>query len=146
MKEVERKFIPKYIPNKLIKNNIISQGYLFHSDNQYLRIRIIDNMLALLCYKHINSGIYRDEYEYTIPLSDGLELMNACALRVNKTRYLIEENELFKAELDVYLNNIITIDIEYKTDQINYIPDYCGQEVTTNKDWSTLAIAKKLQN
>lgn len=144
MKEIERKFIPKYLPSNLLKYNIINQGYLFHSDNQYLRIRIIDNSTAFLCYKNAKSGLYRDEYEYLIPLSDGMELMASCPLKVYKTRYLIEDNSLFKSELDVYINNIITIDVEYKTNQINIIPDYCGIEITTDKQWSTLAIAKKL--
>jgi adenylate cyclase len=78
-KEIERKFLVfggAALFEKL-QGQAIVQGYL-HDKGMTSRIRIVDNQEALLTLKGPRRGLSRDEFEYAIPLTDGLELLAYC--------------------------------------------------------------------
>jgi hypothetical protein len=54
---------------------------------------------------------------------------------------IIDDKEAYVA-YKVKIDKTTKSEYEYEIDLIN-IPDYCGEEITGNKDWSNLNIAKK---
>ena len=55
---------------------------------------------------------------------------------------LFYASKIIKVDIDVYPDGRTSAEIEYEIEIIN-IPDYCGEEITGNKEWSNLNIAKK---
>ena len=76
-----------------------------------------------------------------------IQILNSILKSINtfnlleKTRYktTFEGN---KVDIDVYPDGRTSAEIEYEIGIVN-IPDYCGEEITGNKEWSNLNIAKK---
>ena len=68
-------------------------------------------------------------------------MQSSTDIKLEKTRYktTFEGN---KVDIDVYPDGRTSAEIEYEIEIIN-IPDYCGEEITGNKEWSNLNIAKK---
>lgn len=147
MKEFERKYKLKYIPLITSEPNNIKQGYLFYNDTQYLRVRLsYDSNLAFMCYKENHLTSTRDEYEAQISIEDGIQLFNSAPLKLYKTRFHMESNHEYKIDIDLYANDIGTVDIECKEEFPNDFipPDYCGEEITDDPYWTTYAIAQRL--
>ena len=72
-KEIERKFLVLDQSYKQLAEGILyQQGYL--SFRPSVRIRIIGQK-ALLTIKGATTGISRSEFEYEIPLQDGLNML-----------------------------------------------------------------------
>ena len=65
----------------------------------------------------------------------------ATNVKLEKTRYktTFEGN---KVDIDIYPDGRSSAEIEYEIELVN-LPDYCGEEITGNKEWSNLSIAKK---
>ncbi len=74
-------------------------------------------------------------------IQDANHLYQSTDIKLEKTRYktTFEGN---KVDIDVYPDGRTSAEIEYEIEVIN-IPDYCGEEITGNKEWSNLNIAKK---
>ena len=100
MKEQERKYLLKYLPDGLTKQRI-TQGYLMLEGNKNLRIRIVDDSICYLTYKIFHSDEIRTEYEYQIPLNDGIEMLKSTNIKVSKTRYKTTHNDL-NVDIDIY--------------------------------------------
>ena len=139
MIEKERKFILKELPTDLTPSNI-QQGYLMFEGNKHLRVRVIDNVKAFLTFKIILDSTVRVEYEYEIPLADGIEMLNSTDIKLSKTRYKTEF-EGNQVDIDIFENGLAVVEIEY-VDELNNIPDYCGIEVTEDNRFSNINIAK----
>jgi len=140
MLEKERKFILKELPKEGAVDCIkhIKQAYLFLDGPNHLRVRI-QNDEAFLTYKSIVSDFIKKEYEYQIPMSDALELYEMTKIRVEKVRY----STTFKGnvvDMDVYKDGRMVVEIEYE-DELDELPDYCGEEVTGKREWSNIQMA-----
>lgn len=143
MIERERKFKIKYLPDNM-KGQDIVQGYLMFDGRKHLRCRIIDNEYAYLTYKDIIDDETRKEFEYPIPLVDALELMSSCNFKLRKKRYTIMYNQDVFVSFDFVYEpmEISFVEVEFK-DELTEIPPFCGEEITTVKDYTNIEIAKK---
>lgn len=140
MLEKERKFILKELPKEGAVDCIkhIKQAYLFLDGPNHLRVRI-QNDEAFLTYKSIVSDFIKKEYEYQIPMSDALELYEMTKIRVEKVRYSTTFNGNV-VDMDVYKDGRMVVEIEYE-DELDELPDYCGEEVTGKREWSNIQMA-----
>lgn len=132
-KEIERKFLVKDSCFKQMAKGILyRQGYL--SSKPTVRIRIIGTK-ALLTIKGASTGITRSEYEYEIPLQDGLEMLQKLCKKpiIEKYRYMLECDG-FTWEIDEFLNEnegLIVAEIELAHEnQVFTKPSFIGEEVS----------------
>lgn len=143
-KEIERKFlIEDSIPWEMGQQKLIKQGYILVEEDKHLRIRIMDNK-AILGLKY-HESVERDEYEYEIPLLDGLEILHKCTLRLEKIRNKVSPiDNSFIVDIDTYPNGLIVAEVEFKTkeDADNFIPiDWFGKEITGVWEYSNINLA-----
>lgn len=111
----------------------IIQGYLNRDPERTVRIRI-RNDSAFLTVKGKTEGCVREEYEYEIPLEDGLSMLKLCEGKIlDKTRYIVPF-EGFNWEVDEYhgdLEGLIVTEVEIPTaDTYVPLPPFAGEEVT----------------
>lgn len=134
--EIERKFLVDISKLPPLTNGIkISQGYLLaHSPS--IRIRIAGNKAFLTIKGKPTNNISRSEFEYEIPLSDGLELLKECKeLIISKTRYeIMYENHLW--ELDIFEEEnkgLIVAEIELSSEDESFtLPSWVTMEVSND--------------
>ena len=141
MKEQERKFLLRYLPENLKKAQSIKQSYLLMDGKSHLRVRIIDNQIGFLTYKSALSNTIKNEFEYEIPLKDAAELFNLSLYKLEKQRYktTFQGNTV---DIDIYPNGIQIVEIEFE-DELTELPDYCGDDVSDDPRFSNIEIAKK---
>ncbi len=133
--EIERKFL---IKNSDWKNNVsssreIRQGYLNLVPERNVRVRISGSS-AVLTIKGITIGITRKEFEYEIPYSEGLDLLELCeGSIIEKTRHIFQM-ESHTWEIDEFRGDnegLIVAEIELSNeDEVFAIPDWLGDEVS----------------
>ncbi len=138
--EIERKFlvdISKLPP--LPKGKKITQGYLLaHSPS--IRVRIAGDKAFLTIKGKPQNHISRSEFEYEIPLDDGVELLKECKeLIISKTRYEIEyHGHLW--EIDVFENEnegLVVAEIELENEDEEFIlPPWVTAEVSKDKRYT----------
>ncbi|MDB5131413.1 MAG: hypothetical protein JWR02_1162 [Mucilaginibacter sp.] len=96
--EIERKFLVDHAKWNRVqkpKGTPYRQGYLLNDGLRTIRVRVTDKK-GYITLKGATSGISRKEFEYDIPLADGIELLDAFARsQVEKIRYRIR----FKGKL-----------------------------------------------
>lgn len=134
-KEIERTFLvddDSYKDMAVITVHIL-QGYLNRDPERTVRVRIL-NDTAFLTVKGKTNGCERDEFEYEVPLEDGLQMMNLCEGKIlNKTRYIVPY-ENFTWEVDEYhgeLEGLVVTEVEMKkADDPITLPPFAGKEVT----------------
>ncbi len=134
--EIERKFLPK--PDfelsdiSFFKVQEIKQAYLSTDKNLTIRVRLKDAK-AFITIKGINKGWKRSEYEYEIPYSEGIELMEMSSLRIEKKRYLYLENSKIW-EIDIFEGNLaglVLVEVEMESENEDVlIPSWVGKEVS----------------
>ena len=111
----------------------ILQGYLNRDPERTVRVRI-RNDSAFLTVKGKTIGCERDEFEYEIPLEDGLQMLKLCSGKIlDKTRYIVPY-EGYVWEVDEYhgdLEGLIVTEVELKSasDEVT-LPPFAGREVT----------------
>lgn len=145
--EIERKFlVDEKQWNLLAKPAGLSlkQGYLVNQANKVIRVRIAGEQ-AYLTIKGAVQGITRNEYEYEIPVKDGIELLDNFAVScVEKIRYCINfADKLW--EIDVFLgdNNgliVAEIELEHEDEQFE-LPRWVGGEVTGEEKYYNSALS-----
>jgi adenylate cyclase len=145
-KEIEKKFlIEQAIPWDLGERKLIKQGYVLLEKNKQLRVRVIDHQ-SFICLKY-TKGDVRDEYEYEIPLLDGLEILGKCKFKLEKVRNIISpHNHQYVIDIDTYPNGLVVAEVEFKTkeDFDNFKPlDWFGKEITGVKEYSNITLAKQ---
>lgn len=111
----------------------ILQGYLNRDPERTVRIRI-RNDSAFLTVKGKTVGCVREEFEYEIPLEDGLQMLKLCEGRIlDKTRYIVPYKG-FNWEVDEYhgdLAGLIVTEVEMpRADAEIELPPFAGREVT----------------
>ena len=105
--EIERKYLPKYLPENLeqYKSKKIAQGYL--CTNPVVRIRRSNDDYYLtykgggmMAREEYNLPLTKDAYDHLLPKIDGL--------LIEKTRYLIPLEDGYTAELDIFEGALAT--------------------------------------
>src|ERR1700712_669371 len=90
--EIERKFLvdrKKWDELQKPVGTHYRQGYLLDDDKRTIRIRVTDKQ-GFITLKGTTTGISRKEFEYKIPVEDGVEMLDAFSeSEVEKVRYRI---------------------------------------------------------
>ena len=144
MKELERKFLIKQLPEGLEWIDI-QQGYLMQNpSSRQLRVRIQTDgngvRAAHIAFKVNAKSGGRDEYEYPVPIGDAEELIQHSELVLQKRRASLSF-EGFHIDIDSYPDGMQVAEIEYSEGQTVLIPEWFGEEVTGQIRYSNIAIA-----
>ena len=155
--EIERKFLvtttdgwlwpdPNENESKLLGKHI-SQGYLSLDPNKTVRVRTIGNK-AFITVKGLTEGCTRPEFEYEIPYSDALQLLEMCGRAViHKTRYTVTHLG-WKWEIDWFLDELAGLrlaEIELESEDVVFPrPPWIGLEVTHNPKFQNSSLAASL--
>ncbi|MDE7370103.1 MAG: CYTH domain-containing protein [Muribaculaceae bacterium] len=140
-KEIERKFLVKdqSFMSMAVSVDRIEQGYISLRPGGTVRVRI-KNDRAFITVKGLNNGAVRDEWEYEIPYSDALEMINRVTegTVIKKCRYNVDY-EGHKWEIDVFegvYQGLILAEVELESaDAPIEIPPFIGDEVTGNPQY-----------
>jgi adenylate cyclase len=142
MNEIERKFlvIPEILWKEISQSGgeIIFQGYLNKDKNRTVRVRTYGAQ-AFITIKGLTEGITRPEYEYEIPCSDAVDMLQMCdGFIVSKTRHRIDyDGHIW--EIDVFHGEnegLIVAEIELKSEDEALIkPPWLGKEVSDDKKY-----------
>ena len=144
-KEIERKFLIdtekwgwKGTPVTMI------QAYLAVLPDKVVRVRIAGDY-AFLTIKGNRHGISRDEFEYSIPLNDALELLKICEYNpVEKTRYTFDFAGK-KWEIDVFHgknSGLIVAEVELQSASEEIIlPGWIMKEVSDEEKYYNFNLA-----
>ena len=147
-REIERKFLIKSSEwANLDKPGAkhLRQGYLVSDPNKTIRVRTTDDK-AWITIKGISFGASRLEYEYEIPLGEGLELLdNFAEAELEKIRYEIHHQDKLW-EVDVFLgdnNGLIVAEIELDSEDEKFeLPEWVAEEVTQEKKYYNSNLTK----
>ena len=145
--EIERRFLVKGDKWKDLAQNpqYLRQGYLATSIEYWtVRIRIIEENKAWITLKSPAEDISMHEFEYSIPLDDAESIWNLVQYKITKTRYKLN---LKYGEwiIDCFHNHnsplvIAEVELASSNEKIQ-IPNWCYQEITSNKKLSNAALA-----
>jgi len=134
--EIERKFLvdhEKWRRVKKGKGTHYRQGYLINDEKRTFRVRVTDKH-GYITLKGSTSGISRKEYEYKIPVEDGIELLDAFAeSEVRKTRYKVKfagnlwEVDEFSGDNEGLI--MAEIELEHEDEEFEK-PDWLVREVS----------------
>jgi len=146
-KEIEHKFLvaaPAW-REAVSDRHAIRQGYLCNDERASLRVRIVDGERAYLTIKS-GRGVTRDEWEYSIPLEDGEELMEKCAGRlIEKTRHLVRRHDV-TFEVDVFEGaneGLVLAEVELTREgQPFERPDWLGEDVTGDGRYTNASLSQ----
>jgi adenylate cyclase len=147
--EIERKFLVDHEKwNSLAKpkGNVYKQGYILSEEKRTVRIRVTPDA-AYITLKSASAGISRSEYEYTIPLTEGNEILeNFATSAVEKTRYNINyEGHLW--EIDVFAGDnkgLIVAEIELESENEPFEkPEWVGAEVSHDNRYTNASLSVK---
>lgn len=145
--EIEKKYIPKYIPDNIdsCEKHHIEQGYL--STNPVVRVRKSDEEYYLtykgggmMAREEYNLPLSKESYEHLIAKADG----NI----ISKTRYLFPLDSGLTAELDIFEGvflGLFLIEVEFSSieEAENFIPpEWFGEEVTYDKKYHNSYLSK----
>ena len=134
--EIERKFLVNHEKWRELRKPAgthYRQGYLVNDAQRTIRIRVTDKQ-GFITIKGASSGISRKEYEYNIPVEDGIELLDGLAVsEVEKIRYRIDfAGKLW--EIDEFLGDnkgLLMAEIELKHEAEDFEkPDWVTLEVS----------------
>jgi adenylate cyclase len=137
--EIERKFLvdhQKWRQIKKGKGTHYRQGYLINDSKCTIRVRVTDKH-GYFTLKGGTRGISRKEYEYPIPVRDGIELLDACAgSEVTKTRYKVKSGGKLW-EVDEFSGDnegliMAEIELEHEEEEFEK-PDWLAREVSDDE-------------
>lgn len=155
MKEIEKKFLVKSVPEDLekYKSIEIEQAYLTISKQMpILRIRKYDNEFVLTYKFRLKSNenvsmcreeelpLNKEAYDHLKTKIDG----NV----IEKTRYIIPLENNLKAELDIfkgYLEGLIVVEVEFKDEKDVskfIVPSWFGKDITSDVRYKNACLTK----
>ncbi|RVA26060.1 CYTH domain-containing protein, partial [Mesorhizobium sp. M7A.F.Ca.CA.004.11.2.1] len=110
-----------------------------------VRIRISDGGSAKLTLKFGSKARERDEFEYSIPLSEAVEMLDFAIGRViEKTRHHVRHRG-YLYEIDVFggpLAGLVIAELETPEDVPDeMLPDWLGREVTGESKFYNASLA-----
>lgn len=142
-KEIERKFLVKDMGFIRFADSAvdISQSYLSVNTDSTVRVRTYGTK-AFITVKGRTKNFSRDEWEYEIPYSDAVNMMEECSVSpvITKKRYRVG-----RWEIDVFhgpLEGLVIAEIElYNEDEDVPLPEFLGPEVTGDPRYYNSALA-----
>ena len=145
--EIERKFLvdhEKWEQLPKPEGTHYRQGYILSNKEQTVRVRVSDKK-AYINLKSKVSDISRKEYEYEIPLEDGVEILNEFTKNgTKKTRYRIPfdgktwEIDVFEGDND----GLIVAELELQSESEEFRrPDWVTTEVTDEGKYTNASLA-----
>ncbi|MDB5128812.1 CYTH domain-containing protein [Mucilaginibacter sp.] len=145
--EIERKYLVDHKKwEGLIKptGKLYKQGYILSEERRTVRIRVT-NDAAYITLKGASTGISRSEYEYTIPVNEGNEILdNFATSLIQKTRYNIEYAG-HTWEVDVFTgdnNGLIVAEIELQNEDEQFEkPEWIGPEVSHDSRYTNASLS-----
>ncbi|WP_259066974.1 CYTH domain-containing protein [Mucilaginibacter sp. X4EP1] len=147
--EIERKFLvdhDKWLQFKKPEGTHYRQGYMLDEVKRTVRIRVAGNH-SFITIKGISVGITRKEYEYEIPVTDAIELLDGFTSNsVEKIRYKIPfEGKLW--EVDVFHGDnegLIVAEIELRQEDEQFQkPDWVATEVSDDERYFNSNLSKR---
>jgi adenylate cyclase len=145
--EIERKFLVDHEKWALVtkpEGKLYNQGYILSEEERTVRIRVTDTA-AYITLKGASTGISRSEYEYTIPVSDGNEILKSFARSaVEKTRYKINyAGHLW--EVDVFAGQntgliVAEIELEHESEPFDK-PEWITEEVSHDSRYTNASLS-----
>jgi CYTH domain-containing protein len=135
--EIERKYLVKHdLWNALLKpkGEYYRQGYIVNEISKTVRVRATENHGFITIKGKTDNPAIKPEYEYQIPKSEAIELLNSfTGNNIEKTRYKIDyEGKLW--EIDVFQGDnegLIVAEIELNSiEELYQIPEWIDCEVT----------------
>lgn len=148
--EIERKFLvlndnwKSQVDSKFPQGILFKQAYI-PSHGATVRVRI-EGVKAFLNIKSKTKGISRLEFEYEIPMSDALQLLDQVCdqNQIHKIRYHVYLNNL-KWEIDVFQGDnqgLVVAELEVPSeDYIFQKPDWIGKEVSSDSKYYNVNLA-----
>ncbi|WP_454800701.1 CYTH domain-containing protein [Mucilaginibacter phyllosphaerae] len=145
--EIERKFLVDHHKWAMVNKptgKLYKQGYILSEEARTVRIRVTDTA-AYITLKGASTGISRSEYEYTIPVADGNEILqNFATSAVEKTRYNINYADHIW-EVDVFdgeNKGLVVAEIELQhEDEPFEKPDWVTSEVTHDSRYTNASLS-----
>jgi adenylate cyclase len=140
--EIERKFLvdhEKWQQLAKPQGKVYKQGYLLSDEKRTVRVRVLDDV-AYITLKGSTTGISRSEFEYTIPVDEGKEILKDMATSfIEKTRYNINyAGNVW--EVDVFEGDnkgLIIAEIELKNeDQEFEKPEWVKNDVSDDRRYT----------
>ncbi len=135
--EIERKFLVNYelLSPILPVGEPFKQGYFPTKDLTTVRVRIVKET-GYLTIKGPNSGSSRSEFEYQVPHTDAIEMLEQfCSNPIIKTRYKIEfdshifEVDIFEGENEGLI--VAEVELTSESEEVN-LPEWITSEVTND--------------
>ncbi|KHK89536.1 CYTH domain-containing protein [Novosphingobium malaysiense] len=152
--EIERKFL---VADDTWRTGVsgarrIRQAYLCKNGMASVRVRVVDDCSARLTVKAMPHGdgpaLSRAEFEYAIPLEEGLAMLDLRIGRVvEKTRHLVPAENGRTWEVDVFSGThegLVLAEIELSAPDEEFVqPRWLGREVTDDPAYSNAALAQR---
>ena len=146
--EIEKKFLVDHDKwEKLDKpqGTHYRQGYLLSDEQRTIRIRVSD-IKGYLNLKNALSNLSRKEFEYEIPLEEGLEILDLFAKNgIEKIRYRIPHAGK-TWEVDVFKGpnaGLIVAELELESEEeVIDLPGWVATEVTDDDRYANSSLAK----
>ena len=146
--EIEKKFLVDHDQwDKVNKpaGTHYRQGYLLSNEKQTIRVRVSETK-GYINMKSAMSSLSRKEFEYEIPLEDGLEILDLFAKNgTEKVRYRIPyagktwEVDVFRGDNAGLI--VAELEMESEDEQID-LPDWVTKEVTDDDRYANSSLAK----
>lgn len=143
--EIERKFLPRdeRWRTQVARSVPMKQAYL-GGDGVSIRVRLAGDV-ATINIKQMRLGREREEFEYPVPLEDGLRLYDlAAGGKVAKTRHYLRHGGLLW-EIDEFEERnagLVVAEVELDSvDQTIDLPPWAGEEVTDVDRYYNVALA-----
>lgn len=146
-KEIERKFlvINDLYQDMAIESHHLIQGYVSLRKEGTVRVRVKDN-IGFLTVKGVNRGSERDEWEYPIPESDAIEMLQRVTegAVIDKQRFIVPF-EGHTWEVDRFAGSyagLVIAEVELaSSDEEVILPPFVGEEVTGNPRYYNSSLA-----
>jgi len=146
--EIERKFLLRDTSWRSLADGVqYRQGYLSADVERSVRVRIAGE-ISTLTIKGASKGISREEFEYAIPASDAIYMLDHLCLKplIEKKRYRIVVDKLCW-EVDEFFgenSGLILAEVELNCpEQIIQLPDWVGEEVTDDSRYYNASLVKQ---
>jgi len=147
-REIERKFLLTDDSWKADVSRAVGmrQGYLNSAPERTVRVRIAGER-AYLTVKGPVTGITRPEFEYEIPVAEGLAMMELCEQPViEKTRFYVDVAP-HTWEIDVFSGDnegLVVAEIELHSEGEDFVREaWLGAEVSGDKRYYNSGLVRK---
>lgn len=145
--EIERKFLVRGDSwrDAVIEQRRIVQGYIAHTDNATVRVRVAGER-ATLTLKGTSHGISRSEFEYDVPVDDALLMLDELASGpvIDKVRHIAPVGR-HTWEIDVFAGDndgLVMAEVELAEAEESFeVPEWAGTEVSDDDRFFNVNLA-----